>query len=893
MPAESTSTVDNLSFVLGLVAQIATIVETAPFLGPAAALMSEVLMTYKEVKDTDEKRGVLLANITGLTRDLCSTILRMEATNHLDLIGRLKGDVEAYTGLLAKASEFIKNYDNQGGLSRILDRNDLGAKFAAFTQELDSFGARFRNNRLVDLAINQNLSARTLNKVHDIVLEEKLEKWLETPPNMKRKQLETQRLRKEGTGVWFLEGERFITWQDNPGSLWIQGPSGAGKSVLISAAISKLVADKQLFEDLQNSPSPPAVAFFYLDFKDKEGQAVESALRRITLQLSAQSPYLYRALDKQYRSSNGQTLPTYQDLLKVLKELLLGIGRTYMILDALDECKEDELEQLLDFISILRSWTPTPLHLLITSQPRSIFTEHLRDVPRILLDSSVTDKDIELFVTSELLKPNFKIWTSRADYIAERIVRKSHGMFRLAACLLVELSRRWQNPDGLEKILDNLPNDLFGIYDRFLETIHPEDFVYVEGVLRWLIFSTEEMSINELADAVAFDFSDPKQYVYKPSQREGNKVAILRWLEGLVLLRENFRGEPTAILAHASVQDYVLSARFTQKFRSNHSPSLSHTFIAQTCIHYLLYFSDHPLDVAMLGNYPLARYAARKWCHHLLLCHDQNTLFASAMRLLEDGSQQYHTLNLINRDRIRLLPESPLHLCCHNGYIEGVRGLLANGADVNREIEQGTPLYIAVNEGHTDVVHVLLENSANPNVSMRNSGSALNVAAVQGNTKIVRLLLKKGAYVDEMGGTYGSALQAASALGHTEVVQLLLEEGADVTATHRKYGTALHAAAASFRAHPEPAIVRLLLDHGADVNAASGEYGNALQAASAQGHTKIVQLLLENGADMNATGGEFGNALQAAYVRGRAQIVDLLLANGAVDTRVGADTTSG
>jgi hypothetical protein len=40
---------------------------------------------------------------------------------------------------------------------------------------------------------------------------------------MAQKQHETQKLRKEGTGGWFLDGNAFIKWQDNPGSLWIRG----------------------------------------------------------------------------------------------------------------------------------------------------------------------------------------------------------------------------------------------------------------------------------------------------------------------------------------------------------------------------------------------------------------------------------------------------------------------------------------------------------------------------------------------------------------------------------------------------------------------------------------------------------------------------------------------
>ncbi|KAJ6503950.1 hypothetical protein C8R45DRAFT_575414 [Mycena sanguinolenta] len=62
--------------------------------------------------------------------------------------------------------------------------------------------------------------------------EERLEKWLESPPKMTGKQHETEKLRSQGTSEWFFEDEKFIEWKDKPGVLWIEGPSGAGKSVL-------------------------------------------------------------------------------------------------------------------------------------------------------------------------------------------------------------------------------------------------------------------------------------------------------------------------------------------------------------------------------------------------------------------------------------------------------------------------------------------------------------------------------------------------------------------------------------------------------------------------------------------------------------------------------------
>ncbi|KAJ6509822.1 ankyrin repeat-containing domain protein [Mycena vulgaris] len=862
------SVVDNIPLVLELVAQIANIAAKVPFIAPIAALTTGILKAYREAKDMDEKRNVLFTHITNLSGDLSATVLRMEATNHVDLIGRLRVDMEAYAGLLKRTSAFIEEYDNQSAAIRFAARTQLATKLTALSQELEVFGARFRTNRLIDLTLHERTNAAILENVHQMALEEKLEKWLKAP-DMKIKQLETQRLRREGTGLWLLDGARFIEWQDHPGCLWIMGPSGAGKSVLSSAVISKLVAEKQPFGLEQTPP----VAFFYFDFKDKEGQAVESALRRIVLQLSAQSPNPYKVLDKQYMVSKGQTLPTYQDLQAVLETLLLELGRAYIVLDALDECKITDQRQLFDFISVLRGWTATPLHLLITSQPRQIFTEQFEGVPCIELDAGVTEHDLRLFVSNEMCISD--IWAPHAEDVTERVVRKSSGMFRLAACLLVELFR-CPYQDELEETLDNLPDDLFGIYDRFLQTIRPKDFIYVEAVLRWLLFSGAPFSLDMLADAISFDFSNSEEFIYKPSRRVDNAGAILKWLEGLVVVNPTHYRGPCIVLAHASVQDYVRSARFTKNFGPDLSESLSHTFIARTSI-----------------IFPTFSILSTLW---------------DSMCLLGNGTEPHPTwLNGWS---------SPLEFCCREGYIEGVRGLLAAGADVNADngealratsstdivrllLENGadvnttgvgdrSTLQVASSRGHKDIVCLLLEHGADLTATSRQYGSAVHAASLGGHTDIVRLLLEAGANVNTTGGPNGSALQAASGGGHTETMYFLLRKGADVNATGGRNGSALQAA--SRLGHIN--AVHLLLGYGANVNTLGGEDGSPLQAACKWGRTEIVGLLLEHGANVNATGRTHGSALQAASVEGHIEVVRLLLKHGADVNATGGEIGS-
>ncbi|KAJ7865042.1 ankyrin repeat-containing domain protein [Mycena olivaceomarginata] len=710
---------------------------------------------------------------------------------------------------------------------------------------------------------------------------------------MIQKQHQLRKLRREGTGIWLPDCAEFIEWQDNAGALWIQGPSGSGKSVLSSTVITKLTADQRLFQEHGNSS---AIAFFYFDFKQQDAQAVESALRRIILQLSAQSPDGYRALNKHYTLSKGQTPPTYQDLQQVLRELLSGLKRTYIILDALDECEDGEITQLLHLVSELRGWTKTPLHLFLTSQPRAFFSDFWDMNHHIYLRASITEHDIRLFVRSELRdNRKLKTWAARADAVIDRVVLKSNGMFRLAACLLLELSR-CKRQNELDKTLADLPNDLVGIYDRLLQAIRPEDFVYVAAVFRWLVFSNGSfilppffpgwLTLPMLADAVAFDFSDPAHLRYDPSLRNDNANAIPEWLDGLTVIVGGSGGEQSLALAHASVRDYIISPQFYQKFDFDLSSGPSHTCMAQSCIAYLLHFSDHPLNSSTFPNYPWAFYAAQNWHYHMLRCHDPTIIFADLLRLLESGSRQCVALNNLrihnrwNHYALKCFSRAPppLYMYSEEGYTEIVRLLLAHGAQINLQAgKYGTALQAACAKGHMDVIRLLLENGADVHTPGGYYGNALQAVAHEGTTENIQILLTYGAEVNVQGGHYGNALQAASSQGSPNNVHLLLGRGAEVNAQGGEYENALRAACY----HGRTEAARILLAKGADVNAQGGKYETALQAASSEGRPEDVQLLLEYGADVNAQGGHWGTALQAATYHGNTEVARVLLASGA------------
>ncbi len=121
----------------------------------------------------------------------------------------------------------------------------------------------------------------------------------------------------------------------------------------------------------------------------------------------------------------------------------------------------------------------------------------------------------------------------------------------------------------------------------------------------------------------------------------------------------------------------------------------------------------------------------------------------------------------------------PLYLAAHRGYLEVVRGLLpAPGIRLNHGAdERFIPLGIAAQQGHKDIVRLLLRHGADPNMKSGAGFTPLHVACLEGHTAIVQVLLNAGAdpdagVVDSRGQTQ-TPDSLAGIRGHHEVASIL------------------------------------------------------------------------------------------------------------------------
>lgn len=170
-------------------------------------------------------------------------------------------------------------------------------------------------------------------------------------------------------------------------------------------------------------------AYFYFDFNDKERHKHENLIRSLIAQLSMQNAKLPLALEALYAANqNGRRQPSYEGLMETLKEILGLHLKTYVILDALDECTDRK--ELLELIQEMSKWRT--VQILATSRKEKGIEEVLQPLVtfQISIQDAEVDYDIQLYIRHQLQNDlRLQKWPYEVHKeIEESLMDGAHGM---------------------------------------------------------------------------------------------------------------------------------------------------------------------------------------------------------------------------------------------------------------------------------------------------------------------------------------------------------------------------------------------------------------------------------------------------------------------------------
>uniref|UniRef100_A0A665T026 Poly [ADP-ribose] polymerase n=1 Tax=Echeneis naucrates TaxID=173247 RepID=A0A665T026_ECHNA len=239
--------------------------------------------------------------------------------------------------------------------------------------------------------------------------------------------------------------------------------------------------------------------------------------------------------------------------------------------------------------------------------------------------------------------------------------------------------------------------------------------------------------------------------------------------------------------------------------------------------------------------------------------------------------------------------------------------LLRKGANINEKNKDFmTPLHVAAERAHNDILEVLQKHGAKVNAVDTLGQTALHRAALAGHIQTCKLLLSYGAdpsIVSLQGFTAAQMgneavqqilnenvptrnsdvdyrfLEAAKAGDLDTVQQLCTPQNVNCRDLEGRHSTPLHFAAGYNRV----AVVEYLLHHGADVHAKDKGGLVPLHNACSYGHYEVAELLVRHGASVNVADLWKFTPLHEAAAKGKYEICKLLLKHGADPTKKNRD----
>ncbi|KAF7504245.1 hypothetical protein GJ744_002567 [Endocarpon pusillum] len=650
--------------------------------------------------------------------------------------------------------------------------------------------------------------------------------------------------RVSGTCRWLLNHSQFRAWQQSSHRdlLWISADPGCGKSVL-----AKFLVDHEFSDADQHS----ACYFF---FKDNERQDnLNTALCAVLYQLFDHQPSLLRhalpAWDKIRDKIQQESEEMWRIFLAAAADP--SAGPIVCVLDALDECRDEDRRQLISKLcGFYQRSSPAlsgaRLKFLVTSRPYDTvqrwFEETTSRLPHIRLrgedENDQIHEEINLVMDLQIdsLAAKFRLSENHQERLRQSLRQMKHRTYLWLHLAMEDIRTTYLNsPDPEEEPTNTLPKSVESAYERILQRITEKQKSQAREILLIIVGARRPLTISEMGLALnaASAHELGQSYIKEPNVQHLERH-IRQWCGLFVFINHS-----QLFLIHQTAKEFLVtqSTNFSfvsGRWKSTFSQTEIEGEMARLCVAYLCLRQQdrRPIDEDRQGyqraNTRVAVIPSSTW-------EEQNKFFEyCAEHWTSHLREDVVTKDRKVLDRVLLLHKTDAEQF-HAWFPIMWKALYPYESTPEVQIQ-----HVVSMSGHTFVLNEIFHRVIFELEARDSTGrTALHWAAERGHEEVVEMLLAKGAEVNAQDGDYGNALQAASWRGDEKVVEMLLAKGTEVNAQGGEYGNALQAA--SWRGHEK--VVEMLLAKGAEVNAQGGYYGNGLQVASEGGHKKVVEML--------------------------------------------------
>lgn len=727
---------------------------------------------------------------------------------------------------------------------------------------------------------------------------------------------------------WLLRQAEYRDWLDRSkviehnGFLWIKGKPGAGKSTLMKFALDNA---RRVLKGKNNI----IIAFFFNARGDKLERSTLGMYRSLLLQLLERLPELQDVFESLELAMSTQAGRPHKWVIESLKELFeqavqrLGQHRLICFIDALDECAEDEIRDMISFLqTISADTTSTGIEFYVCLSSRHYPHITIRKGITLVLEGQEGHRqDIANYLDTELNIGD----TDLAKQISIDVQNKALGVFMWVVLVVGILNKEYDsgNVCELKERLRAIPGDLHQLF-RDILTRDNRDNGRLLLCIQWVLFAKEPLRREQLYFAIHSGI--------KPLSAWGPDITpavmdryILDCSKGLA---EVTKGKTQTVqFIHESVNDFLLRENGLMEICSDLGSDFqgqSHERLKQCCLTQMTIAArsnlGHSLPIAsspeatqlrqsVHREFPFLEYAIQNVLHHGDAAEGggvsqlgfiqtfQLDRWIPLYNLFEKHQVRRYTPDvsllyiLAEHNLANLIGIHPSNLCCFE---------VGEG-------RYGTPIFaaLATNSGEAVRAFLTAQVQATPPVSLlhkaykqyyedtnKGAGFGRNFTFRRGKgvpyhlleqneeaILLVFLIRSDQTHTGSKVHYSQTLLSDAAKMGWQIVVKWLIENGAELESKNIYGRTPLSLAARS----GYEAVCKLLLEGGAELESKDIYEQTPLSYAAGNGYEAVSKLLLENGAEVNSQDSTGSTPLTHAVRWGHEGTVKILLAIDWID----------